>query len=72
MAVARALINNPKVIFADEPSGNLDSVNAKELHNLFFKLRDDFDQTFVIVTHNSELAEMADRTLVMRDGRIVV
>jgi lipoprotein-releasing system ATP-binding protein len=72
VAVARALINNPKVIFADEPSGNLDSVNAKELHNLFFKLRDDFDQTFVIVTHNSELAEMADRTLVMRDGRIVV
>lgn len=72
VAVARALINNPKVIFADEPSGNLDSVNAKELHNLFFKLRDDFDQTFVIVTHNSELAQMADRTLVMRDGRIVV
>ena len=72
VAVARALINNPKVIFADEPSGNLDSVNAKELHHLFFKLRDDFDQTFVIVTHNSELAEMADRTLVMRDGRIVV
>jgi lipoprotein-releasing system ATP-binding protein len=72
VAVARALINNPKVIFADEPSGNLDSVNAKELHNLFFKLRDDFDQTFVSVTHNSELAEMADRTLVMRDGRIVV
>lgn len=72
VAVARALINNPKVIFADEPSGNLDSVNAKELHKLFFKLRDDFNQTFVIVTHNSELAEMADRTLVMRDGRIVV
>lgn len=72
VAVARALINNPKVIFADEPSGNLDSVNAKELHNLFFKLRDDLDQTFVIVTHNSELAQMADRTLVMRDGRIVV
>lgn len=72
VAVARALINNPKVIFADEPSGNLDSVNAKELHQLFFKLRDEFNQTFVIVTHNSELAEMADRTLVMRDGRIVV
>lgn len=72
VAVARALINNPKVIFADEPSGNLDSVNAKELHKLFFKLRDDLNQTFVIVTHNSELAEMADRTLVMRDGRIVV
>ncbi|MBA2611517.1 MAG: ABC transporter ATP-binding protein [Bacteroidetes bacterium] len=72
VAVARALINNPKVIFADEPSGNLDSVNAKELHQLFFKLRDEFNQTFVIVTHNSELAAMADRTLVMRDGRIVI
>ncbi|MDO8998209.1 MAG: ABC transporter ATP-binding protein [Bacteroidota bacterium] len=72
VAVARALINNPKVIFADEPSGNLDSVNAKELHQLFFKLRDEFNQTFVIVTHNSELAGMADRTLVMRDGRIVI
>ena len=72
VAVARALINSPKVIFADEPSGNLDSVNAKELHQLFFKLRDEFNQTFVIVTHNSELAEMADRTLVMRDGRIVI
>jgi len=72
VAVARALINDPKVIFADEPSGNLDSVNAKELHQLFFKLRDEFKQTFVIVTHNSELAEMADRTLVMRDGRIVI
>ncbi|MDP1801659.1 MAG: ABC transporter ATP-binding protein [Bacteroidota bacterium] len=72
VAVARALMNNPKVIFADEPSGNLDSVNAKELHQLFFKLRDEFNQTFVIVTHNSELAAMADRTLVMRDGRIVI
>lgn len=72
VAVARALINNPKVIFADEPSGNLDSVNAKELHQLFFKLRDELNQTFVIVTHNSELATMADRTLVMRDGRIVI
>ena len=72
VAVARALINNPKVIFADEPSGNLDSVNAKELHQLFFRLRDEFNQTFVIVTHNSELAEMADRTLLMRDGRIVI
>jgi len=71
VAVARALINNPKVIFADEPSGNLDSKNAEELHQLFFKLRDDFKQTFVIVTHNTELAKMADRTLVMRDGRIV-
>ncbi len=70
VAVARALINNPKVIFADEPSGNLDSVNARELHQLFFKLRNEFNQTFVIVTHNAELAEMADRTLVMRDGVI--
>ncbi len=71
VAVARALINNPKVIFADEPSGNLDSQNAQELHQLFFKLRDTLNQTFVIVTHNSELARMADRTLTMRDGRIV-
>jgi lipoprotein-releasing system ATP-binding protein len=72
IAVARALINNPKVIFADEPSGNLDSKNAKELHELFFRLRDTMNQTFVIVTHNTELAQMADRTLVMKDGRIVV
>lgn len=71
VAVARALINNPKLIFADEPSGNLDSKNAQELHQLFFKLRDNFNQTFVIVTHNEELAKMADRTLTMRDGRIV-
>lgn len=71
VAVARALINNPKVIFADEPSGNLDSKNAEELHQLFFKLRDNFKQTFVIVTHNAELARMADRTLTMRDGKIV-
>lgn len=70
VAVARALINQPKVIFADEPSGNLDSKNAEELHNLFFKLRDEFKQTFVIVTHNKELAAMADRMLVMKDGRI--
>jgi len=70
VAVARALINNPKVIFADEPSGNLDSKNAEELHHLFFKLRDNFKQTFVIVTHNAELAKMADRTLTMKDGRI--
>ncbi len=70
VAVARALINNPKVIFADEPSGNLDSNNANELHQLFFKLRDELKQTFVIVTHNTELAKMADRTLVMKDGRI--
>lgn len=71
VAVARALINSPKVIFADEPSGNLDSANAQELHKLFFTLRDNFNQTFVIVTHNEELAKMADRTLTMRDGRIV-
>jgi lipoprotein-releasing system ATP-binding protein len=70
VAVARALINNPAVIFADEPSGNLDSANAKDLHNLFFTLRDKFSQTFVIVTHNDELAAMADRKLVMRDGKI--
>lgn len=71
VAVCRALINNPKVIFADEPSGNLDTKNAKELHELFFQLRDEFNQTFVIVTHNEELAQMADRSLVMRDGRFV-
>lgn len=71
VAVARALINNPSVIFADEPSGNLDSVSAKNLHELFFKLRDEFGQTFVLVTHNKELAEMADRTLTMKDGVIV-
>ena len=72
VAVARALINNPAVIFADEPSGNLDSNSAKELHNLFFTLREKFNQTFVIVTHNEELANMADRKLVMRDGSIVL
>lgn len=71
VAVCRALINNPKIIFADEPSGNLDTKNARELHELFFKLRDEFKQTFVIVTHNEELAQMADRSLVMRDGRFV-
>lgn len=71
VAVARALINKPKVIFADEPSGNLDSVNAEELHSLFFRLRDELKQTFVIVTHNRELAKMADRMLTMRDGIIV-
>ena len=70
VAVARALINNPKVIFADEPSGNLDSEAAKKLHNLFVELRDKFGQTFVIVTHNEELADMADRKLVMVDGTI--
>ncbi len=71
VAVARALINNPKVIFADEPSGNLDSEAAENLHKLFFKLRDEFGQTFVIVTHNQELADMADRKLVMVDGKIM-
>ena len=71
VAVARALINSPKVILADEPSGNLDSTAAKNLHQLFFKLREEFNQTFVIVTHNTELAEMTDRKLVMRDGKIV-
>ncbi|NEM99322.1 ABC transporter ATP-binding protein [Pontibacter burrus] len=70
-AVARALINSPQVIFADEPSGNLDSKNAQELHDIFFRLRDEFNQTFVIVTHNEQLASMADRTLVMKDGLIV-
>jgi lipoprotein-releasing system ATP-binding protein len=71
VAVARALINNPAVVLADEPSGNLDSTTAKELHQLFFTLREKFNQTFVIVTHNEELANMADRKLVMRDGNIV-
>ena len=70
-AVARALINNPAIVFADEPSGNLDSKNANELHNLFFKLREELNQTFVIVTHNEDLAAMADRTLEIRDGMIV-
>lgn len=70
VAVARALINNPDLIFADEPSGNLDSESAENLHNLFFKLRDEFGQTFVIVTHNEDLANMADRKLVMVDGNI--
>lgn len=71
VAVARALMNQPSVIFADEPSGNLDSKNAEELHRLFFELRDEFQQTFVIVTHNAELAQMADRSLHMQDGLIV-
>ncbi|WP_442265600.1 ABC transporter ATP-binding protein [Tenacibaculum sp. ZS6-P6] len=71
VAVARALINSPSVIFADEPSGNLDSSSAKNLHELFFELRDKFGQTFVLVTHNKELANMADRTLEMKDGVIV-
>ena len=71
VAVARALINSPSVILADEPSGNLDSESAKNLHELFFKLRDQFGQTFVIITHNNELANMADRKLVMKDGVII-
>ena len=71
VAVARALINEPSVIFADEPSGNLDSASAESLHKLFFELRDKFNQTFVLVTHNKELASMADRTLTMKDGVIV-
>lgn len=72
VAVARALINKPKIIFADEPSGNLDTQSAEHLHQLFFKLRDEFGQTFVIVTHNEELADMADRKLVMKDGNIMI
>jgi lipoprotein-releasing system ATP-binding protein len=71
VAVARALINKPDVIFADEPSGNLDTESSKSLHELFFKLRDQFQQTFVIVTHNLELANMADRKLEMKDGLII-
>jgi lipoprotein-releasing system ATP-binding protein len=70
-AVARALVNNPLVIFADEPSGNLDSHNAHELHKLFFTLRDQFGQTFVIVTHNEDLANMADRKVEMKDGKVL-
>ncbi len=69
VAVARALINRPAVILADEPSGNLDSVHAQELHNLFFQLRDQYHQTFIIVTHNEELATMADRKITMKDGK---
>ncbi|MBK8925904.1 MAG: ABC transporter ATP-binding protein [Crocinitomicaceae bacterium] len=71
VAVARALMNQPDVIFADEPSGNLDSVNAKELHELFFNLKKELNQTFVIVTHNRELAKMADHVFEMKDGRII-
>lgn len=71
VAVARALMNHPSVILADEPSGNLDSTNAKELHQLFFTLRKEFNQTFIIVTHNQELADMSDRKLMMLDGRII-
>ncbi|HEY4873937.1 MAG TPA: ABC transporter ATP-binding protein [Puia sp.] len=71
VAVARALINNPDIIFADEPTGNLDSANARDLHQLFFKLREKFQQTFLIVTHNEELAQMSDRILHMKDGKII-
>jgi len=71
VAVARALINHPDIVFADEPTGNLDTANAKELHRLFFDLRDRFQQTFLIVTHNEELAHMSDRVLHMKDGMIV-
>lgn len=70
IAIARALINNPAVVLADEPSGNLDSKNSDELHELFFKLRNEFNQTFIIVTHNTVLADMADRKLTMKDGKI--
>lgn len=72
VAVARALINSPVLIFADEPSGNLDSNNARDLHELFFKLRNEFGQTFVIVTHNQEFAAMTDRKLEIKDGRMVI
>lgn len=71
VAVARALINRPEIVFADEPTGNLDSTNAKELHELFVQLRNDFKQTFLIVTHNEELAAMSDRKLHMKDGKII-
>ena len=70
VAVARALMNDPAIIFADEPSGNLDSQNAASLHQLFFDLRDELNQTFVIVTHNKELAAMADRTIALVDGKV--
>ncbi|MFN5911120.1 MAG: ATP-binding cassette domain-containing protein, partial [Bacteroidota bacterium] len=71
VAVCRALMNKPKVIFADEPSGNLDTANAEELHKLFFDLREEFGQTFVIVTHNEKLAALADRKVLMNDGYII-
>lgn len=71
VAVARALINNPRIVFADEPTGNLDSANARDLHHLFMRLRDEFKQTFLIVTHNEELAGMSDRILHMKDGKML-
>lgn len=71
VAVARALMNEPAIVMADEPSGNLDSDNARDLHKLFFDLRDKLGQTFIIVTHNQELAKMADRTIVMKDGKVI-
>ena len=71
VAVARALINKPDIVFADEPTGNLDSTNARELHNLFLHLKNEFNQTFLIVTHNEELATMSDRVLHMKDGKMV-
>ncbi len=70
-AIARALMNSPKVVFADEPSGNLDSKNSEELHKLFFDLREEFGQTFVIVTHNKELSAMSDRRITMQDGFLI-
>jgi len=70
VAVARALINNPKIVLADEPSGNLDTEHARNLHQLFFNLRDQFKKTFVIVTHNEELANLSDRKIIIRDGVI--
>ena len=71
VAVARALANNPKLVLADEPSGNLDTANARQLHQLFLDLRDEFGQTFVVVTHNTDLAKLADKTIEMKDGRII-
>ena len=69
--MARALANNPKLVLADEPSGNLDTANARQLHQLFLDLRDEFGQTFVVVTHNTELAQLADKTIEMKDGKII-
>ena len=71
MAVARALVNKPDVVFADEPSGSLDSQNKQELHRLFFDLRDQMGQTFVIVTHDEQLADLCDQKILMQDGRII-